>query len=386
MSQRKIKNAWWVDFRFRRKRYRRKSPDNSKAGARAYESLLVSKLNKGESIDDNEAKESVPKFSEYAQRWLKTYVKNNNKPSEIYKKGRIVEIHLNPFFGKIPIDKITQYKIEEYKSAKLEKQQAKTTNNQLGVLSKCLHCAYDEFEIEKKFPNIMRYTKTGKEADYLTYEECEQLVGSADGVWKEMILVALQTGLRLGELLALDWNDIKFFVDNDSILKGIISVRRSMYRGSPGPTKNNGVRAVSLTEDLVRLLAGKKDRKGFVFTDNEGRSLNHDRALRNLHRICKVAGIRDTTWHPLRHTFASQLAMAGVSMRIISDLLGHSSEQMTRIYAHLSPHTFETAINNLKLPTFDEIFGHQVGTEEELLVETKKRKQEYQSNFRNFVR
>lgn len=378
MSCRQISGTWYADFRFNRRRYRKKSPVNTKTGAKSYEHKLRTMLLNGEDIDGSSEKPKIPNFESYSAIWMKTYVRNNNKASEQYKKDRILKKHLLPYFGKLQVDKITHSKIEEYKASKIDKQAPKTTNNQLAVLSKCLRCAYEELEIENKFPKIVMNRIVDKEVRFLSLEESEHLIKHADGIWKEMILVALHTGLRLGEILALDWHDVNF-------VNKTISVRRSMYRGTPGPTKNYNVRGVSLTDDVFRVLATRKNKDGFVFIDDDGNAIKHDRAISNIHRICRIAGIRDITWHGLRHTFASHLVMAGVPMRYIQDLLGHSSEKMTRRYAHLSPHAFESAINVLKIPNFNKIFGHYVGTEEAVLVETKKRKLAYETNFRNFV-
>jgi len=374
MAVRIIKKSWWVDIRFARQRYRRRSPENTRAGAVAYEALLRGRLVRGESVDIESVKKT-PKFRGYAESWLNTYVINNNKPSEQDKKESILRIHLNPFFGKISIDKITTHKVEVYKATKIKKYNPKTINNQLAVLGKCLRCAYDELEIETKFPEIKPNKLIDPTFTYLSEEECSLLLKHADEIWKDMILVALKTGLRLGELLALDWNDI-------NLESKVISVRRSMYKGSPGPTKSHKVRAVSLTEDVVKVLSVRSNKKGYVFPDEKGEALKDHRAARNIHRICDLAGIRRVRWHVLRHSFSSHLAMAGVSMRIIQDLLGHSSSRMTMRYVHLSPHTFEDAINKLNLTDFNELFGHYVGNQDKVRVKTKKRKHDSWSNFR----
>ncbi|MCD4761941.1 hypothetical protein K8R32_03185, partial [bacterium] len=120
MAVRIIKKSWWVDIRFARQRYRRRSPENTRAGAVAYEALLRGRLVRGESVDIESVKKT-PKFRGYAESWLNTYVINNNKPSEQDKKESILRIHLNPFFGKISIDKITTHKVEVYKATKIKK-------------------------------------------------------------------------------------------------------------------------------------------------------------------------------------------------------------------------------------------------------------------------
>src|SRR2546425_7774466 len=83
MSTRKIRNSWWVDFRSEGVRYRKRSPENSHAGAKAYELLLRQRLVHGEPLDAHKEDEGppIPTFQEFSEKWYKTYVLTNNKPS-----------------------------------------------------------------------------------------------------------------------------------------------------------------------------------------------------------------------------------------------------------------------------------------------------------------
>src|SRR3990167_9040593 len=113
MAVRKIKNSWWIDFRADYIRHRKRSPENTKAGAEAYEALLRRKLARGESIDKT-TKVAVL-FREFAQEWYATYVVPNNKPETIQKEkgaGRVP----TPSFGATPINAITTQHIEQYKA------------------------------------------------------------------------------------------------------------------------------------------------------------------------------------------------------------------------------------------------------------------------------
>ena len=107
MSITKRGNRWWVDFTFKSRRYRFNSPDNSRAGALAYEALLKHKLTIGEDILEPR-KEPMKTFKEFSDTWYKTYVTTNNKPSEQKQKETNLRVHLVPFFGKIAVDKINE--------------------------------------------------------------------------------------------------------------------------------------------------------------------------------------------------------------------------------------------------------------------------------------
>jgi hypothetical protein len=95
MAVRKIKDSWWIDLRFLGRRYRQRSPEKSKAGASAYELQIRHKLARGENpfeIIEGEVKNKT--FEKFAWEWFDTYVKSNNKISEINGKKSILNAHL----------------------------------------------------------------------------------------------------------------------------------------------------------------------------------------------------------------------------------------------------------------------------------------------------
>src|SRR6266852_961237 len=117
MAVRKIINTWWVDFRFHYTRYRQRSPENSRTGARAYEVHLQQKLARGESIKSaaQEAKQGQT-FEQFARRWHEDYVVPNNKYSEQQTKKYLLSGSLIPFFGEMRLADITAHVIERYKA------------------------------------------------------------------------------------------------------------------------------------------------------------------------------------------------------------------------------------------------------------------------------
>ena len=342
MSVRKIRNTWWVDIHFNGFRYRKKSPDNSKAGAQTYESLLRQKLAKGESINKPKDKEiELPKFEEFAWKWFEIYAKPNNKDSEVSNKEIALRVHLVPFFGKTKIDKITNQQIEEYKATKVKTHLAnKTINNHLVILSTCLHTAKDWLNFEKT-PKIQKLKVPSQKFDYLTTEEMDILLKNASGIWHDVFLVALKTGMRKGELLALVWENINWKT-------GQVIVSQSMYNRIITSTKSNRIRYVDMTKEVYGCLWERRKSRGFVFTDENDKHFSMRRINDVLKRTCKRAGIRQITVHTLRHTFASHLAMAGAPIQAIQGLLGHSDIQTTMRYAHLSPSIYKETINLLE--------------------------------------
>src|SRR3989344_2190680 len=102
MAVRKIKHSWWVDFRADYIRHRKRSPENTKAGAEAYEALLRQKIARGEPIGKAaQVKQQGQSFARFASKWFEEYVVTNNKYSEQRAKKYILDASLIPFFGKI---------------------------------------------------------------------------------------------------------------------------------------------------------------------------------------------------------------------------------------------------------------------------------------------
>jgi len=347
-----------VDIRYNHKRYRKKSPDNTRKGALAYETLCRGKLSRGESLSEEKPKQKVrPTFTEFAWEWFEIYVKNNNKPSEIRGKRYVLGTHLVPFFGKSRIDKIPGIDIERYKAKKIKKGLTnKTINNHLTVLSKCLRTAEEWLELEG-LPKIKKLKVPPQKFDFLSQEESRLLLKNAEGVWHDMILTALKTGLRLGELRGLKWGDI-------DLKKRTLTVRRSAYRHdcfvSP---KSNKERTVPFSTELHSTLAGREHETGFVFSVKPGVHLKNMDCYRKLRKACAKSGIRRIGWHVLRHSFASHLIEVGAHLKAVQELLGHSNIQTTMRYAHLSPSALSDAVELLDSSKQDNFGQYMVSSE-----------------------
>jgi integrase len=357
MSARKFRKTWWVDFRFKGNRKRVRSPENSKAGAEAYEATLRQRLARGEPLKGTGAEliQKVPSCKEFSSHWYQTYVITNNKPSEQRTKRSCLSVHLVPFFGEVGLDNIGSQMVEEYKTKKLsEGLSPKTINNHLSALGKCLHTA-QEWNIIKSTPRIHLLRVPPQPFDFLLEEESQELLlNIREEPWYTMVLLALRTGLRLGELIGLKWEDV-------NLNARMITVRRSVVKGIVGSPKSNRVRHVPLTNESCVALTRLGKSKGFIFHLRNDGPMNDKAPTPAITRMCKRAGIRRIGWHVLRHTFASHLAMKGVSIQKIQTLLGHTDVKTTMRYAHLAPSTLREAIQVLEPASSDvmAIFGQQ---------------------------
>jgi integrase len=348
MAVRKMKGSWWVDFMFKHTRYRRRSPENSRAGAAVYESTLRQKLTRGERINDGvELSQKEPTFREFAGQWFENYVKPNNRYSEQVNKKSVLTASLIPVFGDIPIRKIGSKEIERYKAQQVEQGFTnKTIVNRLTILNKCLGTAYEWLKLEGAPPKIKWPKCALPDIDYLSPEECELLLSHANGAIYEMILTALRTGMRQGEIKALQWSSIDWLNRN-------VAVRHSRddYRKVLVPPKNNRTRHIPLDVDVYAMLYRRKEETGYVFLARDGQPFNNYRLNWAMRKLCERAGLRRIGWHTLRHTFASHLAMRGVPLPAIKELMGHSSIATTMRYAHVAPSTLRSAIDMLNPKT-----------------------------------
>ena len=357
MAVRLIKTSWWVDFRCEYVRYRKRSPENSKAGAQAYEALLRHRLARGEPLHAKKPEEQT--FGQFAEAWFNGYVLTNNKASEQRQKRLTLQRSLIPFFGKMHLSEIGRRDVELYKSHEQQKGPSnKTINNKLAVLRKCLATAYDWEAMRNAPPAIKPLKCPPPKTDFLTTDETERLLANAEGTIYEMILLALRTGMRQGEIRGLQWEAIDW--ENR-----ILTVRHSFCEYTQGLTspKSNRERHVPLADDLHNVLYQRRTSTGYVFTNGRGRPFPQYSHYLALRKVQERAGLRKIGWHTLRHTFATRLA-AKVSLRTVQELLGHSTITMTMRYSHVSAPDLRAAIdlfNTQTRPTLD--LGQQVGNQ-----------------------
>lgn len=328
MSARRRGTKWYVDFSFNGQRYRMKSPEDSSNGAKAYEAVLRQRLAKGEDILKSSA--PSPLFNKFADEWMKTYVKSNNKHSELITKQSAFNAHILPFFGRLALDKITAYKVEEFKAKLLNKNLSpKTINNIISALRKCLNTA-QAWDLLTKVPKIELLKVPPQKFKYLSFEESEFLLNNTNGIWHDMFLLAMKTGLRFGEIIALQWSDINFDTNQ-------ITICHSISRGLIGSTKSNKIRYIPILDSVREMLKDRPQTGQYVFSLDDNKPLNQGHCIKSLTRICRQLNIRRINWHMFRHTFASHLANRNISLQAIQQLLGHSDIKTTMRYAHLSP-------------------------------------------------
>jgi integrase len=265
-------------------------------------------------------------------------------------KASILNHHLLPVFGRMRLDGISAKDVEHMKAGLLDRGRSrKRVNNIINVLSKILKYA-EELEVIDRIPRMKMLKVAPQKFDFLTFEEFERLVSAAtvEPDWHAAVIVAGEAGLRLGEVLALEWGDI-------DLKAGLLTVMRTDWRGQVGAPKSGKARKVPLTARAMAALRSIRHLKGkLVFCWEDGSPWTFTTMRAGLKRQQKRAGIRITGWHVLRHTFCSHLAMRGAVPKAIQDLAGHQSVAVTNRYMHLGPGELRNAIALLET-------GRQVG-------------------------
>jgi integrase len=283
-------------------------------------------------------------FAAFAEAsFLGVYAAVHNKPSEVASKTNILRRHLLPVFGARLLGSIKAQDIEHYKARKLAEGYArKSINNHLAVLSRLLKLA-EEWEVLPKAPRLKLMSTQDPDFVFLDFHESEALLAAAEPVWHGIILFGLRTGLRLGELRALRWQDLN--------LQGQkVIVRRAAWKGTVGSPKGGRPREVPLSEEVLAMLRSRSQpgsASDLVFGHPSGRMISRNEMKWPLWRACKAAGLDKIGWHTLRHSFASQLVMRGVPLKAVQELLGHRDIRTTMRYAHLSPQTRRDAVERL---------------------------------------
>jgi len=205
-----------------------------------------------------------------------------------------------------------------------------------------------------------RYLRAGDEPEKaiepLTRAESSTLLSAARERyprWFPLLLCALRSGLRQGELLGLRWADIDFS-------GGFLHVRQNRVHGVTTTPKNHQVRKVDMSAQLClelqalrrrvreRCLADGVDVPEMVFSSDSGQYLDAGNVRRAFYRVLTAAGLRHIRFHDLRHTFASLLIQQGESLAYVRDQMGHASIQITvDTYGHLAPGGNRAAVDRL---------------------------------------
>lgn len=372
MSVRRQKNGsgeavWIVDFVFHhpdgtKERVRRVPDIQTRLAGEELERQLRAEL---EDAGRARSEKPAPTMAGFEEEFLKNYVTPKNKPSEADTKKRILKGHIIPFFGELRLDAVGQRELDEYVALKVGAGLSKKTiRNHQAVLGRMLSVArrwgypVPAVDLEMVRPDEPDF-------DFLTFEEADRLFAHTPDRWKPIVRVALDAGLRIGELRALRWEDI-------DLRAGRIRVRRNLYGRQEGTPKSGKPRTVKLTTGALAALKRHQHLRPVVFSREDGEPFGKEYVTAELKRWCRKAELRGVSFHALRHTCASHLVMSGVSILAVKEILGHADIQTTMRYAHLAPDVTDEAMARLEAVRGNAMATRAAAGNETLQLQTKK--------------
>lgn len=246
-------------------------------------------------------------------------------------------------------DSLTAAEVEAMRDKLLATMAPATVNRHLQLLRAILLRGVRDHRLSRDaVPQITLFKENNQRVEYLTGDEERRLLAACTDWLRPLVVVAIHTGMRRGELLNLTWPDVDF-VD-----AGVIFVRRSKSgEGRRIPMSPTVHRTLGALRDArrARLTARVVEHKAaspYVFTAPEGGFIhNLNPAWYAALKEAKLEGFR---FHDLRHTFASRLMMNGVGLYRVQILLGHKTAAMTQRYAHLDPEHLRAAVATLDAP------------------------------------
>jgi integrase len=292
---------------------------------------VLAEINKGTYVEPTSLT-----VKDYLRRWFNERCAPRLAPTTLANYSICNEKHLIPRLGQMRLDKLQPYDVQAMYSAMLADGAHPRTVEQVHQV---LHIALSQaVKWQLLARNVTEFVDPPhpkkREISPLSPEELDSLLEAAKGSsLYPLIFLALHTGMRRGELLALKWDCVDLdeaFVRVESNLQKIDG---KVILGSPKSTKSR--RAIPLDKQTISLLRDMGEhQQGFVFT-REGKSLDPSVVTHEFAAIAKSAGFR-MRLHDLRHNYASIALLAGVPMKVVQELLGHEDSLTTmNTYSHV---------------------------------------------------
>jgi len=344
--------GWFVFINWKGKRKSKSFGSNQKS-AQLFAEKMAYRLKEAEQeghvVSFGDSPKTMPTVKEYLTKWQETYAKPNCKPSTYRGYARAIEQVLIPQFGHLPLNELEREHIRALIADLTQQGKARNTiENNLVPLKAVYYQAMEDGLVTTnpaaRLGRIFRRKKDRRaEIAPLDREEVNHVLHTVNEKLPHvypLILCAVRTGLRQGELIGLQWGDVDFH-------GGFCEVRRGVVLGQETTPKSHKIRRVDMSHQLQATLKSVKELRQleamaegrelapWVFLDKRGNRWK-ERHLRRVWVKCwEAAELRHVRFHDLRHTYASELAEQGAPPKYVQLQLGHSSIQVTMdIYSH----------------------------------------------------
>jgi integrase len=324
---------WYVCVTYRGEKYREVAGDTKQAALKRLRELEARLEKTGEV-----AEKKVP-FDFLCKEYLQ-WATVNLAPRTRQEREYIIRVHLKKFFNGLVSD-IDVRSLEAYKASRLQIPIAPISlNTHLKVLS-CILKFGQENKLVAELPKIRRVKVPKKIPKFLSAEEIGRVLAAARPDVRPMLQLMIFTGLRKGEMFHLEWSDV-------DLENRLLHVRP---KESWNPKTDNSARTIPLCEPAVEALQLAKVRaekrsvkSSLVFPGRKGPLKDIQDSLNG---ACARAGVPRVHVHALRHTFGSQMAMAGADPFAIMKALGHADIKTTMIYVSLGKSHIRDQVDRL---------------------------------------
>ncbi len=288
-------------------------------------------------------------LSNYCKNWLKTKLAQGIAQSSYRNYESNIRIHFEPFFKNMVLQSIRKHDVERFQIDLKQNHNPKGVNLIIITLKSVFKEAIKDGYLLKSPCEYIRSLKADKKHEvYWTKPEIDQfLKANYSHELYDLFLVAMNTGMRKGELAGLCWDRVDFSTNSIAI------TRTRDRRELKERTKTNIIRILPMNEivkpTLLKLFKQRTD-SNFVFLDADRNPINPHHLYRQFCQAQKRAGLnRQIRFHDLRHTFASQYVINSGSIYDLQKFLGHTDISMTTRYAHHSMEYLQAAMKGFSL-------------------------------------
>ena len=277
------------------------------------------------------------KVADYLDRWLDS-IRDTLRERTWRRHEEIARLHLKPILGSIRLEKLNALQVQALYRSKLDSGLSPRTVQIIHTtLHKALKQAVRWSLIPRNVCEVVVPPRVPKsEIKPLDSRQAKKLLATArdqQPYFYPLYVLAVTTGMRSGEILGLQWRD----VDLDA---GTLQVRRTVFNGTVSTPKtarsNRGIRLPKIAVEALRRHPRSSE---WIFSSKNGTSLSvHNLHNRSWKPLLKDAGLPNIRFHDLRHTCATLLLSKGVHPKVVQELLGHSSIEITLdTYSHVLP-------------------------------------------------
>ena len=292
-------------------------------------------------------------FGEWLDYWYETYCKPNARPATQRTYEGYIRLYLHPRLGNIPLNKVTINDVQQMCTWMMTEARMDQKNGDSGLSDSQVRNCYSLCDrvLKKAVAEklIARNPTKGcklppnrpNEMKVLSREDMQKvLIQAKEENYYELFLLEFATGLRLGELMALQWDDVDLVTGELRINKQVNLVGSKLVISEP-KTKA-AVRTLILPPSVRKVLAEYKTRVNsrwlFPSPKKEDLPIIPSAVSRRLHTLLEHAGCEQVRFHDLRHTFATHALASGVDAKTLSGILGHTNASFTLdTYTHVTP-------------------------------------------------